>query len=148
MMGCPNEGASESRTVRGTTVLHAVAEVRPDFLHDLIGELGPGVVHDKDDRGHLERGVEAFADELDVTQQLAQTLECVVLALDRDDHFAGGREPVHRQQTKGGRTIDQHEVVVGEHRLDRASKLELATNAGTSSISAPARSRLAGATNR
>ena len=46
MIGWPNDGASDSRTDRGTIVAqHLVAEVVADLADDLIGELGAGVVH-------------------------------------------------------------------------------------------------------
>ena len=58
MIGCPNDGASERRTVRGTTVRYTFgAEVLADLLLDLLGELGPGVVHREDDaRGRRASG--------------------------------------------------------------------------------------------
>ena len=56
MMGCPNDGASERRTVRGTTVLYTfVAEVLAHLGLDLLGEPGPGVVHREHDPAHVER---------------------------------------------------------------------------------------------
>ena len=83
--------------------------------------------------------------ERDVAQELAQTLERVVLALDRDEHVVGGREAVDGQQAERRRAVDQGEVVVVASAL-RAPGASLSSreNAGTSSISAPARSMVAG----
>ena len=51
MIGCPNEGASESRTVaRHDGPADLVAEVLANLVDHLIGELGAGVVHDAHDR--------------------------------------------------------------------------------------------------
>ena len=56
MIGWPNDGASESRTVRGTMLRQTlVAEVAPDLLGHLVGQLGPGVVHDQDDGADIQR---------------------------------------------------------------------------------------------
>ena len=119
MIGWPNEGASESRTVRGTTVRqHLVAEVLANLLDDLIGQLGAGVVHDAHDRRHLERRVEIAPDQIDVAQQLAETLERVVLALNRNEDFVGGVEAIDGEQAERRGTVDQHVVVVIEHGVD------------------------------
>src|SRR3712207_5765122 len=73
---------------------HVAADLRPEvvpnLVHDLVGELRAGVVHDQDDGAHLETRIEASTDELDVAQQLPQTLERVVLALDGDQHLGRG----------------------------------------------------------
>ena len=92
MIGCPKDGASESRTVRGIDLRHTLlAEVLANLLRHLLGQLGPGVVHDQHDRAHLQRRVEVPLDQVDVAQELAQTLQGVVLALDGDQHLARPR---------------------------------------------------------
>ena len=56
MIGCPNDGASEMRTVRGTTVRYTFGpKCAPHLPLDLFGELGPGVVHREHDAAHVER---------------------------------------------------------------------------------------------
>ena len=55
-------------------------------------------------------------------KQLAETLQRVVLALDRDEHLLGGSEPVDRQQPERGRAVDQDVVVVVDDRLDRPAE--------------------------
>ena len=120
MIGWPNDGASESRTDRGTIgAQHLVAEVVAHLADDLIGELGAGVVHHAHDRADLERRVEVAPDEVDVAQQLPETLERVVLALDRDEHLAGRAEAVDGQQAERRGAVDEDVVVVVEHGLDR-----------------------------
>src|SRR5687768_11879926 len=49
---------------------HFVTEVLPHLSHDLIGELRARVVHDADDRAHLERRVEVALHQVDVAEQL------------------------------------------------------------------------------
>ena len=92
MIGCPNDGASDSRTERGTIVRSTLSpKCSRTSLDDLIGELGPGVVHHAHDRADLQRRVEVAPHEVDVAQQLAEALEGVVLALDRHEHLVGRR---------------------------------------------------------
>ena len=101
LMGCPYEGASDSRTVRGITVRQTLSpKWRSDLLHHLVGELRAGVVHDADDDRHLERRVEVLLHEPDVAQELAQALEGVVLALDGHEDLGRRRQAVHRQQAE------------------------------------------------
>ncbi len=124
MIGCPNDGASESRTVRGTTVrVDLLAEVRPDLLHDLVAQLGPGVVHHEHDGAQLERLVEVLLHEGDVAQELAEAFEGVVLALDRDEDLGGRGEPVHGEQAERRRAVDVDEVVVVADLLEGPPEL-------------------------
>ena len=82
-------------------------------------------------------------------------LQRVVLALDRDEHLGGGDEGVDGEQAEAGRAVDEDVVQprlpgrpLGEVRLSaRCSRVSRATKE-TSSISAPARSMVAGAQDR
>ena len=60
----------------------------------------------------LELGIEVGLHQVDVAEQLAETLEGVVLALDRNDHLAGGGQTVDGQQTERRRAVDQDEVEI------------------------------------
>ena len=101
VMGCPNDGASEIRTVRGITILHTRAPKWASHLgRHLVCKLGPGVVHGQHDRRDFERLVEVALNQLDVAEQLAQTLQCVVLALDRDEDLACRRKSVDSYETQ------------------------------------------------
>ena len=126
MIGCPNDGASESRTVRGTTLRQTLSpKCSRTSLHDLVGQLRAGVVHHQDDGADLERRVEVLLHEVDVAQQLAQALEGVVLALDRDEHLGGRRQAVDGEQAERGRAVDEDEVVVVAHLLERPLEAQL-----------------------
>lgn len=48
--------------------------------------------------------------QVDVPQQLSQTLQRVVLALDGDQHLGPGHHRVHREQAEGGRAVDEDVV--------------------------------------
>src|SRR5690625_5912602 len=57
------------------------------------------------------------ADEFDVAEQLAQSLESVVLGLDRYEDLARRNERVDGQQTETGRTVDEDVVEALVFRL-------------------------------
>ena len=59
-----------------------------------------------------------------------ETLERVVLALDRHDHVVGRGQPVDGQQTERRRAVDEHEVVLVADRVERPLELELAAEGG------------------
>src|SRR5690242_16378957 len=54
--------------------VHLLAEVRPHFLLDLLGEAGAGVVHREHDPSDIEGWVEVRSHERNVPQQLPETL--------------------------------------------------------------------------
>ena len=81
-------------------------------------------------RADLERRVEVRLHQLDVAQQLAETLEGVVLALDRDEHLVGGGQAVDGEQAERRRAVDEDEVVVAAHGLERPPQLELPAERG------------------
>ena len=118
-MGCPKEGASDSRTLRGITTRQTRSE---KCSRDLVGhvdrEPGPGVVHGQHDGRDLERLVQVGRDQVHVAQELAQTLEGVVLALNGDEHLVRRGQAVDRDEAEGGRAVDEDEVEVVDDRVD------------------------------
>ena len=64
-----------------------------------------------------ELRIEVPLDELDVVEQLAEPLERVVLALDRDEHLARRHERVDRQQAERRRAVDEDVVECSYSRL-------------------------------
>jgi len=87
--------------------------VLPDLLHHLLGEPGATVVHGEQDAPDAESRVEVRPHEVHVPQQLAQTFERVVLALDRDQQGVGRRERVDGQEPERRWAVDQDRVVGG-----------------------------------
>ncbi len=61
---------------------------------------------------------------MNVASELAQSLECVVLALDRDEDLAGRGKGVHGDQSERGRAVDEDVVEVVDDRLDRPPQFE------------------------
>nr|BFF15790.1 hypothetical protein GCM10025699_70930 [Microbacterium flavescens] len=85
--------------------------------HDLLREIGASVVHGQEDARHGQTGVEVLLDQLDVAQQLTQTLEGVILALDRDQDFSCSDEGIDRQEPERRRAVDEDVVVALTGRL-------------------------------
>ena len=119
----------EPHRARDHRLVHLVAEVLAHLGLDLLGEPGARVVHREHDPPHVERRVER-PDQRHVAEQLAETLERVVLALDRHDHVVGRGEPVHREQAERRRAVDEHDVVLGADEVERPLELELAAERG------------------
>ena len=107
-------------------------EVVAHLLGHLLREVGARVVHGQQDRGEPQVGVEVLLDQFDVAEQLRETLECVVLALDRDEHLARGDERVDRQQPERRRAVDEDVVVRvihrGEVRIERSAEALLTSD--------------------
>ena len=132
MIGCPNDGASEIRTVRGTTVRYTLA---PKCARTSRSTCSASLVRASYIVSTMPRtssaGLRFDLHQRDVAEQLAQTLERVVLALDRDDHVVGRGEPVDRQQAERRRAVDEGEVVVVRAIVASArSQLQLAGERG------------------
>jgi hypothetical protein len=84
--------------------------VAAHLVRHLVGQLGAPVVHGQQDRRHVQRRVQVGPHQFDVGQQLAQALQRVVLALDRDEHLVTGDQGVHREQSERGRAVHEHVV--------------------------------------
>ena len=117
-IGSPWLGASESRTLRGMTVSYTRSpRCVARFGGDVRGQVRPGVEHGQDDPVEREARVEMVADEIDGGEQLGQTLECVVLTLERDEDRIGGGQGIDGQETERWRAIDEDDVVaIGDRR--------------------------------
>ena len=77
------------------------------LLGDLLREPGTTVVHRQDDRRQMDRRIQVLLNHPDAAEQLAEALECVVLALDGDHQLAGGREGIDREQTERRGAVDE-----------------------------------------
>ena len=64
-------------------------------------------------------------DQVDIPDELAKALQCVVLALDRDEHFTRGDHRIDRQQAQRWWAIDKHVVVLGLDAVVPAAFLAL-----------------------
>ena len=82
--------------------LERISDARRRFgaagYDDLLAQAGPPVEHGHDKPGDVQCRVEIRLDELGIALQGAETLEGVVLALDRHDELFRGGEGVHREE--------------------------------------------------
>ena len=105
---------------------HGLVDQRPEMAANLGGDLGgqvrPAVVHRQQDAVDRERGVQVVANEVDRGEQLGQSFQGVVLALERDEHGIGGGQGIHGQQTERRRAVDEDVVVAGRDIGDQAGE--------------------------
>ena len=89
-----DDGLPEARRLgdahgpRDDGVEHLLREVLAHLFGDLLREAGAAVVHRQQDRGEAQPRVEVLLDHPHGAEQLAEALERVVLALDRDEQLA------------------------------------------------------------
>src|SRR5207248_955107 len=82
------------------------------------------------DVAELEPGVEVGLHQRDVLEELAETLECVVLALDRHENLAGRGQAVDGQQPERRRAVDQGEVELTGAVVEGPEELKLPAEGG------------------
>ena len=88
-------------TARDQRFVDFVAEVRDHFLHDLLGQVCPHVVHRHHDAFDLQGRIGAAVVKLlDESRDDAQSFERVVLALERDEDRLRGDQRVHGQDAE------------------------------------------------
>ena len=73
---------------------HDVAKVLPHLLDHLGRQPGPAVVHREENRTHPQVRVQVLGNQVDRAKQLGDTLEGVVLALDRQQELTGSNQGV------------------------------------------------------
>src|SRR5882762_734473 len=102
----------QSHVTRDRDIEHAAAEVLFRFFGDLFAEIEARVVHRQQHPFNRERGIEIALHELHGVEELRETFERVVLALNRDDHAVGGRQHVQREEAERRRAVDDHIAVL------------------------------------
>ena len=91
----------------------AIAQVASDLAGDIGRQLRASVEHRQHDALDVEFRVQVVANEIESGQQLGQSFQGVVLALQRDEDRVGGGQCVDGQQPEGRRAIDEDVVVIG-----------------------------------
>jgi hypothetical protein len=99
--------------------------VAPYLVGHLRREPGPTVVHGEHHAEHIEPRIEHPAQQAERVAELPQSLQGVVLTLDRDEHGVRGGEAVHREQPKRRRTVEQNEVILHAGRGKRGLQSRL-----------------------
>src|SRR2546425_5840493 len=111
---------TQSNVSRDHGVIDALGEVASGLVHHLLREIQSIVVHRQEHALDLERGIESLLDESYRAEQVTESLQRVVLALDRNQHRPSGREGVHSEDAQRWRRVDEDEVVAatqGEERV-------------------------------
>ena len=93
-------------------VIYPRSEVVTGLVHNLPGEIQPGIEHREQHALDTERRIQLALDQAQRIQQLADALQRIVFALNGNEDGAGSGERIEGQQAQGGRTIDQQEIVV------------------------------------
>ncbi len=98
---------------------------------ELLAHLGlqgdAGIEHDAQDADDFERGVEVGVNLLDGIDQVRQALEGEIFALHGHHHAVGTGQSVQGEQAEARGAIDEHKVVVGAGRGQRATQSLVAT---------------------
>ena len=81
-----------------------------DLVRYLVRESSSTVVHRQQNRAYRQIGVEVSLHQVNRVEQLRQSFQGVVLALNGDQHFARRDERVQREQPKGWRAVDEDVV--------------------------------------
>ena len=77
-------------------------------------------VHRQQDRGQPQFGVEVLLDQLDIAQQLGESLQGVVLALNGNEDLTGSDERVDGEKPEGRRAVDEDVVLRALHASEVA----------------------------
>lgn len=104
----------------------AFTEILPQCLGDLLGQVGPIVVHGKQHALNGDGRIEGCADPLQCGDQLGNALQCEVLCLHGNDERVGGRQDIQCQQVERRRAIQDNQVEFVPDRLERLAKTESA----------------------
>ena len=93
-------------------VEHKLPEVHPHLFDHLIGQAETGVVHGEENALDGQFGVESALHNFDRVEQLAQSFQGEVFALDGDDHTVRRRERIEVMSPREGVVgTDEDEVV-------------------------------------
>ena len=126
---------------------HPMREVLLGVLRHLPAQIQARVVHREQDAVDREGLVEILLHHLDGVEQLRNSLERVVLALDGDEHPVRGGQHVQRDQSQGWRAVDDDDSRRRRRCPPaRGARPDSRSRRSTSSSSAPTRSWVAGTT--
>ena len=127
----PTDGGrlGEPHRLRDRRRQHRQLVALPDVGQHGLGVVAAPVEHRRQDPEDLEVGVEDALHVGDGVEQLPHAAVAEHLARHRDDQPARGGERVQRQHAERRRAVQQHDVVVVDHRLERGAQDVLPTRA-------------------
>jgi len=83
------------------------AEVSPDLCFHLAGQVHSAIEHGEDNALEFQVGIEPRLHEPYGSEKVRESLEGIILALERDQHRVGGREGIDREEAQGGWTVEK-----------------------------------------
>ena len=98
---------------------HWAGEMGLNLLNYLIRQAISIVVHRQHDPFDLKSGVGRATHQRNGADQLAQPLQRIIFALDRDQDRVGRRQGIECQQAERRGTVNDQVVVVAQRRFDR-----------------------------
>ena len=104
--------------------VHLVAEVADQLVGNVVGQTVARVVHGAQQAADMQLGVEHGADLLDGVHQRGETLQRVVLALNRHDHRVRRGERVDGEHVQRRRAVDDDVIVVAADPRQRVAQAE------------------------
>ena len=99
--------------------IDAAAEVFPDVVSDLPGEVSAVVEHGQDDSVQGQGRIEAPPHAVDRFHELRKALQGEVLRLDGHEDRVGRGQGIERQKRQGGRAVQKDDVEFGFHGGER-----------------------------
>ena len=87
----------------------------------LVGQPQTGVVHGQQKAFDLQLGIQLRLGHADRVEQLAETFQREILALDRDQYAVGRDQRVERNESERRGAVDQNEVVTLAQRGEQVS---------------------------
>src|ERR1035437_7679511 len=123
MAGC----LGQADAARDQSVVDRRPKVAANLGADLRGKVRPSVVHRQEHSLDREPRVEVIANEMDGSDELAEPLEGVVVALEGNEDRVRSRKRVHREEPERWCAVDQDEVVGVGERANRPSQAALPT---------------------
>src|SRR5205814_4876099 len=98
---------SEAYVARNDGAKNLLLEELPDIVGHLLTQVGPLVEHRQQHAFDVERGVESGTNASDGADQVGQTFEREVFAVERNQHGISRDEGIEREQAERWRTVDE-----------------------------------------
>src|SRR5690606_40319810 len=93
--------------------------MRLDLSGDLLLQCDARVKHDPQQADQMKIGIDVAIHPLDGIHQVGKPFQGEVLALHGDDDPGRSRQAVERQQRERWRAVDEYEIVLMPHAVDR-----------------------------
>ena len=87
------------------------------FRGHLVGQPKPGIVHGQQESFYFQFRIEFRLGHFNRIEQLAESFQCEIFALDRNQYAVGGDQGIERHEAQRRRTIDQDKIVAGFERF-------------------------------